>query len=157
MMTTQNTLVALLGLALCAGSGLAQDRGAGRLGRTGEPGSGNPRINQTAQAGKAGETGERCHRPHPGRPVLTPEEREKLRAAHGKAVQDPAVQQAREQLQEARKHFRETMRAKLLEIDPSLEAILDKLQEARRDHPRGPWRRGPGASAEEDVAAGDID
>jgi len=64
---------------------------------------------------------------------LTEEERGRLRAAHQKAMQDPAVQAAREKLRQARREFREVMRPALLKADPSIQPILDKLRPDRPD------------------------
>jgi Spy/CpxP family protein refolding chaperone len=62
---------------------------------------------------------------------LSEEERSKLRAAHQKAMADPAVQAAHEKLRQARREFREVMRPALLKADPSLQAILEKLRPER--------------------------
>ena len=64
---------------------------------------------------------------------LTEEERARLRAAHQKALQDPAVQAAREKLRQARREFREIMRPALLKADPAIQPILDKLRAERPD------------------------
>lgn len=64
---------------------------------------------------------------------LTEEERAKLRAAHQKAMMDPAVQAARERLRQARREFRELLRPALLKADPTLQPILDKLRPERPD------------------------
>jgi len=64
---------------------------------------------------------------------LTEDERARLRAAHQKAMTDPAVQAARQKLQQARREFREVMRPALLKADPSVQAILDKLRPERQD------------------------
>jgi Spy/CpxP family protein refolding chaperone len=69
---------------------------------------------------------------------LTEEERGRLRAAHEKAMGDPAVQAAREKLQQARREFREVMRPALLKADPSIQAILDKLGPDRPNRPDRP-------------------
>ena len=66
---------------------------------------------------------------------LTEDERARLRAAHQKALQDPAVQAAREKLRQARREFREIMRPALLKADPSIQPILDKLRADRPDKP----------------------
>jgi hypothetical protein len=58
---------------------------------------------------------------------LSPEERQKVEAAHQKAMQDPAVQAAHEKMRQARKDFEETMHAAMLKADPSIQAILDKM------------------------------
>lgn len=60
---------------------------------------------------------------------LTPDERAKLRAAHQKLMADPAIQAAKDRQRQARKEFREMKRARLLQIDPSLQPILDKIPE----------------------------
>jgi hypothetical protein len=64
---------------------------------------------------------------------LTEDERARLRAAHQKAIADPAVQAAQEKLRQARREFREVMRPALLKADPSIQAILDKLRPERPD------------------------
>ena len=64
---------------------------------------------------------------------LTEEERAKLRAAHQKALSDPAVWAARERLIKARHEFREVLRPALLKADPSLQAILEKLRPEKSD------------------------
>ena len=58
---------------------------------------------------------------------LTDDERGRLRAAHQKAMADPAVQAARERMRQARREFREILQPALLKADPSLQPILDKL------------------------------
>ena len=58
-------------------------------------------------------------------------ERAKLRAAHQKAMADPAVQAAREKLRQARREFREVMRPALLKADPSVQPILEKMRAER--------------------------
>ena len=64
---------------------------------------------------------------------LTPEERAKLHAAHQKLMADPAIQAAKDRQRQARKEFRDLKRARLLQIDPSLQPILDKIPE-RGEH-----------------------
>jgi hypothetical protein len=64
---------------------------------------------------------------------LTEEERAKLRAAHQKAMEDPAVRAAQEKLRQARREFRQVMRPAMLRADPSVQAILDKLRPERAD------------------------
>ena len=66
---------------------------------------------------------------------LTDDERSRLRAAHQKALSDPAVQAAREKLKQARREFREVLRPALLKADPSIQPILDKLRAERPDRP----------------------
>jgi hypothetical protein len=65
---------------------------------------------------------------------LSEEERTKLRAAHQKAMEDPAVRAAQEKLRQARREFRQVMRPAMLRADPSVQAILDKLRPERADH-----------------------
>jgi len=69
---------------------------------------------------------------------LSEDERARLRAAHQKAMMDPAVQAAREKLKQARREFREVMRPALLKADPSIQPILDKLRAERPDKPDRP-------------------
>lgn len=63
---------------------------------------------------------------------LSEEDRAKLRAAHEKAMADPAVQAARDRLRQARREFREVMRPAMLKADPSIQPILDKLRAERQ-------------------------
>jgi hypothetical protein len=64
---------------------------------------------------------------------LSDDERARLRAAHEKAMADPAVQAAREKMRQARREFQEVMRPALLKADPSIQPILDKLRPERPD------------------------
>jgi Spy/CpxP family protein refolding chaperone len=64
---------------------------------------------------------------------LTEDERARLRAAHEKAMADPAVQAAREKLKQARREFRDVLQPALLKADPSIQPILDKLRPERPD------------------------
>jgi hypothetical protein len=65
---------------------------------------------------------------------LSPEDRDRLRAAHQKAMQDPKVQ-------EAQKAFMEALKAAMLAADPTIGPLLDKMGGGRREHPEG---GGPG-------------
>ena len=67
----------------------------------------------------------------PGMDSLSQEEKDKLRAASEKAMQDAKVQAAREKMEAAGKEFHDAMRAAQLAADPSVEPILKKLDEAR--------------------------
>lgn len=58
---------------------------------------------------------------------LSLEERAKLRAAHQKAMADPAVQAAKDRARQARREFRDMRRATMLRADPSIQPILDKM------------------------------
>lgn len=58
---------------------------------------------------------------------LTPDEREKLKAARQKAMQDPSVQAAQEKMREARTEFVTAMRAAMLKADPSIQPVLNKI------------------------------
>jgi hypothetical protein len=64
---------------------------------------------------------------------LNEEERAKLKAAHQKAMADPAVQAARDRLRQARREFREVMRPAMLKADPTIQPILDKVRPERPD------------------------
>jgi len=66
---------------------------------------------------------------------LTEDERARLRNAHEKAMQDPALQAARERLRKARREFRELLRPALLKADPSIQPILEKMRAERPDKP----------------------
>jgi hypothetical protein len=58
---------------------------------------------------------------------LSPEERAKLRAARRQAMADPAVQAAKDRKIQAAREFRELKRARMLQADPTIQPILDKL------------------------------
>lgn len=73
---------------------------------------------------------------------LTPEEREKLKAARQKAMQDPSVQAAHEKMRQARQEFMTSMRAAMVKADPTIQPVLDKI-------PQG-GRGGHGADQDED-------
>ena len=62
---------------------------------------------------------------------LNDEERAKLRAAHQRALEDPAVRAAQERMKQARREFREIMRPAMLRADPSIQPILEKMRAAR--------------------------
>jgi hypothetical protein len=79
---------------------------------------------------------DRANRPFPNErrarwANLSEEDRAKLRAAHEKAMADPAVQAARDRLRQARREFRELMRPAMLKADPTIQPILDKLRAER--------------------------
>src|SRR3954453_17786959 len=60
---------------------------------------------------------------------LSDDERAKLRAAHQKVMADPAVQAAKERERQARREFHDLKRARMLQVDPTLQPILDKMPE----------------------------
>ncbi len=64
--------------------------------------------------------------------VLPAAEREKMKAAHEKAMNDPSVQRAKQNLREARHEFRETVNAAMIKADPSVQQILQKLKAEKR-------------------------
>ena len=63
---------------------------------------------------------------------LSADEREKLKAARQKAMQDPGVQAAHEKMRQARKEFMDSMRTAMLKADPSIQSVLDKIPKAGR-------------------------
>jgi hypothetical protein len=82
-----------------------------------EPGEGGPRHHQERLAN------------------LSADEREKLKAAHQKAMQDPVVQAAQDKMRQADKEFRDALHASMLKADPSLQPILDKMsKDERHEH-----------------------
>ncbi|MEA3188151.1 MAG: hypothetical protein QOD99_1981 [Chthoniobacter sp.] len=62
-----------------------------------------------------------------------PEKRAKLKAAREKAMKDPKVKEAAENLAQANKHFWEIVAPLLLAEDPSLQSIIDKVKDAADD------------------------
>jgi Spy/CpxP family protein refolding chaperone len=63
---------------------------------------------------------------------LTPEEREKLKAARQKAMQDPGVQAAHEKMRQARKDFVGAIHGAMVKADPSVQPILEKIPKGGR-------------------------
>ena len=66
---------------------------------------------------------------------LSPDERAKLRAAHRQAMADPAVQAAKDRRRQAAREFRDLKRSRMLQADPTIQPILDKMP-ARRGRGR---------------------
>ena len=66
---------------------------------------------------------------------LTPEERQKLKAAHKAALEDPSVKaaEADKSGKGGKKAYHEAVRAAMLKADPSVKAILDKMKEERHE------------------------
>ncbi len=93
----------------------------------------------------AQQEGFKRHHDGPGGPLecLTPAEREQLKAAHKTAKKDPAVVEAKKNLETAHKAFMEAEKAALLKADQTLAPVLDKLEKARKEH--HPRKGGPGA------------
>jgi hypothetical protein len=63
---------------------------------------------------------------------LSPEEREKLKAARQKAMQDPNVQAAHEKMKQAHQEFMTSVHAAMLKADPSIQPVLDKIPKGGR-------------------------
>ena len=63
---------------------------------------------------------------------LSADERAKFRAAQQQAMADPAVKAAKDRYMQAAKDFRDVKRARMLEADPSLQPILDKMPAWRK-------------------------
>ena len=65
--------------------------------------------------------------------ALSPEERQKLRAAHKAALEDPTVKAAEATRATDKKGYRKAMHDAMIKADPSVEPILEKMRE---EHPR---------------------
>ena len=76
---------------------------------------------------------------------LSAQDRQRVDAAHQKAMADPSVQAAHEKMRQAQKEYREAIRAAMLKADPSIQSILDK---SPGHHHRGP-RHGEGDADDE--------
>ena len=63
---------------------------------------------------------------------LSPQERDKLKAARQKAMQDPSVQAAHEKMRQARREFITSIRAAMVKADPSIQPVLDKVPRVGR-------------------------
>jgi hypothetical protein len=62
---------------------------------------------------------------------LSPTERQQLKSAHQKAMQDPVVRAAQTKMRQAHKQFRDAMRASMLKADPAIQPVLNKIPEGR--------------------------
>src|SRR3954451_19890525 len=62
---------------------------------------------------------------------LSSGEREQLKTAHSKAIQDPEVRAAQARLRQAQRDYRERMRAAMLKADPAIAPVLDKVPQGR--------------------------
>jgi hypothetical protein len=62
---------------------------------------------------------------------LSEAERQQLKSAHQKAMQDPAVRAAQIKMRQAHKEFRDAMRASMLKADPTIQPVLNKIPEGR--------------------------
>ena len=67
---------------------------------------------------------------------LSPDERAKLRAAHRQAMADPAVQAAKDRHRQAAREFRELKHSRMLQADPTIQPILDKMPVGQRNRGR---------------------
>ena len=63
---------------------------------------------------------------------LSQDEREKVHAAHRKAMGDPSVEAARAKMRQAHKEFRDAMHAAMLKADPTIQPILNKIPPPNR-------------------------
>lgn len=72
-------------------------------------------------------------------------DREKLKAAHEKAMQDPKVKAAREKQKAAAEEFAKVVRPLAMKEDKSIEPILDKMDKTAAENPQG-GQTGAGAA-----------
>jgi hypothetical protein len=81
------------------------------------------------------------HAEHEGRKgrmaELTPAERQQLKAAHEKALQDPAVKAAEGEKGTDRRAYQKTVHDAMLRADPTIAPILEKMR-AHRGKPESP-------------------
>ena len=63
---------------------------------------------------------------------LSPDEREKLKVARQKAMQDPSVQAAHDKMRQARRDFMAAMHSAMLKADPSIQPVLNKIPRGGR-------------------------
>ena len=62
---------------------------------------------------------------------LSADERARFRAAHRQAMADPAVQAAKDRQIAAAREFRELKRSRMLQADPTIQPILDRMPQRR--------------------------
>jgi hypothetical protein len=63
---------------------------------------------------------------------LSQEDQMKIRALRARAMQDPAVQAARQKKERANKEYRDALRAAMLKLEPSVKPILEKIPEPKK-------------------------
>ena len=68
--------------------------------------------------------------------TLSMEEQAKLRSAHDMAMRDAALAQLRERYEQARREYRDKLRAALVKADPSVQPILEKVRKRKKDRDR---------------------
>lgn len=64
---------------------------------------------------------------------LSQEERTRFESAHNAALRDPGLAASREKYMEARREYREKLRAGILRADPNVQPILEKVRRPQRD------------------------
>lgn len=99
--------------------------------------SADPTPTPSVSAPNAVTPGYKAHGGHRGEwkakmAALTPEERQELKAAHEKALQDPAVQAAEANRATDHRAYNEAVHAAMLRADPNVATILAKIH-PRRD------------------------
>jgi DnaJ-domain-containing protein 1 len=67
---------------------------------------------------------------------LSMDEQARLRSAHDMAMRDAALAQLRERYEQARREYREKLRAALVKADPSVQPILEKVRKRKKDRDR---------------------
>lgn len=67
------------------------------------------------------------------KPILSPDDAQRLKAAHEKVKGDPAIQSLKEQRDAIEAQLVKAMNAALLAADPTLAPVLDKVQNARKN------------------------
>ena len=82
--------------------------------------------------GEKREGGPRSHSSFFGN--LSEEDQDKLRVAMREAWSDPAVVQARAEVNDASKAYKEAIRAALLRKDPALESLIARMEAHSREH-----------------------
>ncbi|MEI8340497.1 MAG: hypothetical protein WCH43_03045 [Verrucomicrobiota bacterium] len=112
---------------------LAQDPTLGPILDKMGAGAPKPAVSGSEGGAKAGPP-ERGGR-RPDLSGLTPEEREKLKAANEKIKDNPEVVAARDKAQQAGKQFFSALHDAMLAADPTIEPILKKVEEARQQNP----------------------
>ena len=129
---TVRLLVPILGLGLMTLTGLkAQDQGS---------------TNTTTSSAPTGGPGRGEWRHHEGGPLanLTDAERQELRTASEQIKENAQLKAAHEAVKQAMANLRQTRNQLLLQADPNIQPILDKIEASRPKGPRDDHGPGPG-------------
>jgi len=97
--------------------------------------SGTNSVSQSACTNKSVASGGWHHHGHGGAGFanLTPAERQQLKADFAQIKDNPQLVAAKQAVQQASQSLEQTRQTLLLQVDPSIQPILTKIQQARQE------------------------